>query len=90
MNGGSTKTPAFREIVREYGKKAYYYAYCVDIILGDLDRETGTLQRWPFGGCSLEQPAGTREAWMIMQGVYFRKIQRDREKQMQKGKGRVR
>jgi len=52
----------------------------VDLFLSGIDRERGTIIHWPFQGALLDQPSGTREAWMIMQRAYFDKIAADIKK----------
>jgi hypothetical protein len=51
-----------------------------ELFLGEIDRERGTIMRWPFPGTVLDQPAGIRAAYMIMQEVYFRKIKADMDR----------
>lgn len=64
----------------EYGKeRSRFYAGLIDLFLSCIDRERGTIIHWPFPGTVLDQPSGTREAYMIMQQAYFAKIKRDME-----------
>jgi hypothetical protein len=81
FGGCPVRNPAFREIEREYGAgRSRFYAYLADLFLSGIDRERGTIVHWPFPGTLLDQPAGTRQAWMIMQGSYFEKIKADMER----------
>jgi hypothetical protein len=88
FQGGKVKSSGFKTYEREYGRRVYFYIYLADLFLACIDRERGTIIHWPFPGSLLDQPESTRQAWMIMQGVYFEKIQEDMEAQTAKLKRR--
>jgi hypothetical protein len=44
-----------------------------------VDREHGSILRFPYGDPLMDHPEGTRVAWLLMQEAYVEKVMRERQ-----------
>jgi hypothetical protein len=71
FRGGRTKAPAWREYLREFGPRlCSRLLYITDLFLTGVDRENGSILHLPYEGGILNQPEGTRSAWVRMSSIY--------------------
>jgi len=87
-SGGTVRSSAWGAVLREIGPRAWFYAYLVGLFLGCVDRETGSILRYPYGEPLMDHPEGTRMAWMLMAEAYIEKVMHERQEISARVKGR--